>query len=79
MCSISQHNLDQLVDATDTCWRSKLFDYTTLPRDRNLPGTYLAAADLADKRVYCHEALRMQKKLQKAGYKQVAAKWDLKI
>ena len=30
----------------------------------------------ADKRVYCHEALHMQAKLQRAGYEQKAVKWD---
>ena len=31
---------------------------------------------VADKLVYCHEALHLQSKLQKASYKQVAEKWD---
>jgi len=26
--------------------------------------------------VYCHEALHLKQKLQDAGYKQVAVKWD---
>ena len=30
----------------------------------------------ADKLVYCHEALHLQNKLQKAGYKQAAEKWE---
>ena len=30
----------------------------------------------ADKLVYCHEALHMQAKLQKAAYTQKAVKWD---
>ena len=30
----------------------------------------------ADKLVYCHEALHLRTKLQKAGYKQEAVKWD---
>lgn len=30
----------------------------------------------ADKLVYCHEALHLQLKLQKAGYKQQTVKWD---
>jgi hypothetical protein len=31
---------------------------------------------VADKRVYCHEALHLKGKLQTAGYKQVVEKWD---
>jgi hypothetical protein len=31
---------------------------------------------VADKLVYCHEALHMQSKLQKAGYSQAVEKWD---
>ena len=31
---------------------------------------------VADKLVYCHEALHLKAKLQKAGYHQVAEKWD---
>ena len=30
----------------------------------------------SDKLVYCHEALHLQEKLQKAGYKPPVAKWD---
>ena len=30
----------------------------------------------ADKLVYCHEALHMKAKLQKAAYTQNAVKWD---
>ena len=29
-----------------------------------------------DKLVYCHEALHLRKKLQKAGYSQEVEKWD---
>jgi hypothetical protein len=32
--------------------------------------------EVGDKLVYCHEALHMRNKLQKAGYKQEAEKWD---
>ena len=28
------------------------------------------------KRVYCHEALHLKRKLQAAGYKQAVEKWD---
>jgi predicted esterase len=31
---------------------------------------------VADKVVYCHEALHLNRKLQTAGYKQEAEKWD---
>ena len=31
---------------------------------------------VADKRVYCHEALHLKQKLQPAGYKQAVEKWD---
>ena len=31
---------------------------------------------VADKRVYCHEALHLKGKLQTAGYKQAVEKWD---
>ena len=31
---------------------------------------------VADKRVYCHEALHLKQKLQSAGYKQAVEKWD---
>ena len=31
---------------------------------------------VADKRVYCHEALHLTRKLQSAGYKQSVEKWD---
>ena len=31
---------------------------------------------MADKLVYCHEALHLKAKLQKAGYHQAAEKWD---
>ena len=31
---------------------------------------------VADKRVYCHEALHLKGKLQAAGYKQAVEKWD---
>ena len=31
---------------------------------------------VADKRVYCHEALHLKAKLQTAGCKQVVEKWD---
>ena len=31
---------------------------------------------VADKRVYCHEALHLKGKLQTAGYKQAFEKWD---
>ena len=31
---------------------------------------------VADKRVYCHEALHITRKLQSAGYKQSVEKWD---
>ena len=31
---------------------------------------------VADKLVYCHEALHMQSKLQMAGYTQAVEKWD---
>ena len=31
---------------------------------------------MADKRVYCHEALHNRLKLQKADYKQGVEKWD---
>ena len=31
---------------------------------------------VADKRVYCHEALHLKQKLQDAGYKQEVEKWD---
>ena len=31
---------------------------------------------VADKLVYCHEALHLKNKLQTAGYKQEAEKWD---
>ena len=31
---------------------------------------------VADKRVYCHEALHRKGKLQTAGYKQAVEKWD---
>ena len=31
---------------------------------------------VADKRVYVHEALHLQGKLQKAGYKQAVEKWE---
>ena len=31
---------------------------------------------VADKRVYCHEALHNRLKLQKADYKQAIEKWD---
>ena len=30
----------------------------------------------SDKLVYCHEALHLQRKLQKAGYKAKVEKWD---
>jgi hypothetical protein len=30
----------------------------------------------ADKRVFCHETLHLQEKLQRAGYKQAVEKWD---
>ena len=32
--------------------------------------------EVADKRVYCHEALHLKEKLQSAGYKQEAVGWD---
>ena len=32
--------------------------------------------EVADKRVYCHEALHITRKLQSAGYKQSVEKWD---
>ena len=31
---------------------------------------------VADKRVYCHEALHLKAKLQNVGYKQAVEKWD---
>ena len=31
---------------------------------------------VADKLVYCHEALHLKAKLQKASYNQAAEKWD---
>ena len=31
---------------------------------------------VADKRVFCHEALAITRKLQSAGYKQSVEKWD---
>ena len=31
---------------------------------------------VGDKLVYCHEALHMKAKLQKAGYEQKVVKWD---
>ncbi len=31
---------------------------------------------MADKLVYCHEALHLKVKLQMAGYNQSAEKWD---
>ena len=31
---------------------------------------------VGDKLVFCHEALHLKNKLQKAGYKQVTEKWD---
>ena len=31
---------------------------------------------VADKLVYCHEALHLKAKLQNAGYKQETVKWD---
>ena len=31
---------------------------------------------VADKRVYCHEALHLKGKLQTASYKQAVEKWD---
>ena len=34
------------------------------------------ARAVADKRVYCHEALHLKGKLQTAGYKQAVEKWD---
>ena len=34
---------------------------------------------VADKRVYCHEALHMREKLTSAGYKQKVEKWDTRI
>ena len=30
----------------------------------------------ADKLVYCHEALHLKQKMQKAGYKQKSVKWE---
>ena len=32
--------------------------------------------ETGDKLVYCHEALHLKGKLQDAGYKQKAEKWD---
>ena len=32
---------------------------------------------VADKRVYCHEALHLKAKLQNVGYKQAVEKWDM--
>ena len=31
---------------------------------------------VADKLVYCHDALHLKEKLQNAGYKQETVKWD---
>ena len=31
---------------------------------------------VADKRVYCHEALHLKEKAQHAGYKALVEKWD---
>ena len=40
------------------------------------PGRSRMQHQRGDKLVYCHEALHMQQKLQRAGYGQAAAKWD---
>ena len=48
----------------------------------HVPSRYPAASRsrmrhaVGDKLVYCHEALHLRAKLQKAGYHQVAEKWD---
>ena len=36
----------------------------------------LCRYSLADKLVYCHEALHLQNKLQKAGYEAKVERWD---
>ena len=46
-------------------------------RSRTTPPAAWATSEVvADKRVYCHEALHLKQKLQSAGYKQAVEKWD---
>ena len=40
------------------------------------PGRSRMQHQRGDKLVYCHEALHMREKLQRAGYVQEAVKWD---
>ena len=46
-----------------------------LRRDQNCIAQPHGACCVADKLVYCHEALHLKAKLQKASYHQVAEKW----
>ena len=62
--------LDQVVSASAAERNWSLYDKIKT-QDRNRLGHAKG-----DKLVYCHEALHLRKKLQKAGYKAKVEKWD---
>ena len=64
------------------CWRNRSAPRRpsatgrSTARSRRRRGRAWMGHAVGDKLVFCHEALHLKNKLQKAGYKQVTEKWD---